>query len=162
MTNRERDFADDTTPTAAGTPDAPQSHRPTRESTAGPERTGKAAVTRGTSGHGQVEDAADSGEPGDSAGTGTTVSTGSAGSEVGPSVAGSTWVGLIIGAVILVLLLVFILQNGDSVQLHMFVWQWNFPIGVGMLIAAVAGALIAACVGTVRILQLRHQVRKGH
>ena len=155
MTNRERDFADDTTPTAAGTPDAPQPHRPTRESTTEPERTGRAAVTRGASGHGQVEDAAASGEPGDSAGTG------SAGSEVGPSVAGSTWVGLIIGAVILVLLLVFILQNGDSVQLHMFVWQWNFPIGVGMLIAAVAGALIAACVGTVRILQLRHQVRKG-
>lgn len=81
------------------------------------------------------------------------------GSRVISSVAGSTWVGLIIGAVILVLLLVFILQNGDPVRLHMFAWTWNFPIGVGMLIAAVAGALIAASVGTVRIMQLRHQVR---
>lgn len=74
------------------------------------------------------------------------------------SVAGSTWVGLSIGAIILVLLLVFILQNQDSVRLQMFVWEWNFPIGVGMLIAAIAGALVMACVGAVRILQLRRQI----
>jgi uncharacterized integral membrane protein len=30
-----------------------------------------------------------------------------------------------------------------------------------MLIAAVGGALVAASIGTVRIFQLRHQVRKG-
>lgn len=80
---------------------------------------------------------------------------------VSPTVAGSTWVGLIIGGIILILLLVFILQNGDTVQLKMFVWTWDFPIGVGMLIAAVAGALIAASVGTVRIFQLRRQVKTG-
>jgi uncharacterized integral membrane protein len=77
---------------------------------------------------------------------------------VARSVAGSTWVGLTIGAVILVLLLVFILQNQESVRLQMFVWQWNFPIGVGMLIAAIAGALVMASVGAVRILQLRRQI----
>ncbi len=77
---------------------------------------------------------------------------------VAGSIAGSTWVGLTIGAVILILLLVFILQNQDSVRLQMFVWQWNFPIGVGMLIAAIAGALVMACVGAVRILQLRRQI----
>lgn len=74
------------------------------------------------------------------------------------SVAGSTWVGLSIGAVTLVLLLVFILQNQDSVRLQMFVWEWNFPIGVGMLIAAIAGALVMASVGAVRIIQLRRQI----
>jgi uncharacterized integral membrane protein len=74
------------------------------------------------------------------------------------SVAGSTWVGLTIGALILILLLVFILQNQESVRLQMFVWQWNFPIGVGMLIAAIAGALVMASVGAVRILQLRRQI----
>jgi uncharacterized integral membrane protein len=63
--------------------------------------------------------------------------------------------------VILVLLLVFILQNGDSTELNVFFWTWNFPIGVGMLIAAVGGALVAASIGTVRIFQLRHQVKKG-
>lgn len=74
------------------------------------------------------------------------------------SVAGSTWVALIIGALLLILLLVFILQNQQSVRLQMFVWEVNFPIGVGMLIAAIIGALIMALVGGVRMVQLRRQV----
>lgn len=80
--------------------------------------------------------------------------------EVKRTVAGSTWVALIVGAIILILLLVFILQNMESVKLQMFVWQWNFPIGVGMLIAAVGGALVIASVGVVRIVQLRRQVKQ--
>lgn len=84
------------------------------------------------------------------------------GHEVSRTIAGSTWVALIIGAVVLVLLLVFILQNGDSAELNIFFWTWNFPIGVGMLIAAVGGALVAASIGTIRIFQLRRQVRKGN
>ncbi|WP_297005665.1 lipopolysaccharide assembly LapA domain-containing protein [uncultured Corynebacterium sp.] len=83
------------------------------------------------------------------------------GRDVTRTVAGSTWVALIIGAVVLVLLLVFILQNGHSAELTVFFWTWNFPIGVGMLIAAVGGALVAASIGTVRIIQLRHQVKGG-
>lgn len=84
------------------------------------------------------------------------------GHDVTRTIAGSTWVALIIGAVVLVLLLVFILQNGDSAELNVFFWTWNFPIGVGMLIAAVGGALVAASIGTIRIFQLRRQVRKGN
>ncbi|MDN6661883.1 MAG: lipopolysaccharide assembly protein LapA domain-containing protein [Corynebacterium variabile] len=84
------------------------------------------------------------------------------GHDVSRTIAGSTWVALIIGAVVLVLLLVFILQNGDSAELNVFFWTWNFPIGVGMLIAAVGGALVAASIGTVRIFQLRRQVKKGN
>jgi len=84
------------------------------------------------------------------------------GHDVTRTIAGSTWVALIIGAVVLVLLLVFILQNGDSAELNVFFWSWNFPIGVGMLIAAVGGALVAASIGTIRIFQLRRQVRKGN
>ncbi|WP_313512991.1 LapA family protein [Corynebacterium variabile] len=99
--------------------------------------------------------------------TGDTDNTGDAtavrpGHEVSRTIAGSTWVALIIGAVVLVLLLVFILQNGDSAELNVFFWTWNFPIGVGMLIAAVGGALVAASIGTIRIFQLRRQVRKGN
>ena len=84
------------------------------------------------------------------------------GHDVTRTIAGSTWVALIIGAVVLVLLLVFILQNGDSAELNVFFWTWNVPIGVGMLIAAVGGALVAASIGTIRIFQLRRQVRKGN
>lgn len=74
------------------------------------------------------------------------------------TVAGSTWVGLIIGVVLLIVLLVFILQNQAPVELHLFGLSMTFPIGIGMLIAAIIGALIMAIVGGVRIVQLRKQV----
>ena len=80
--------------------------------------------------------------------------------DVQGSIAGTTWVGLIIGALLLILLLVFIMQNQESVELQLFAWSMNFPIGVGMLIAAITGALIMAIVGGLRILQLRKQVKK--
>ncbi|RAV34483.1 DUF1049 domain-containing protein [Corynebacterium heidelbergense] len=75
------------------------------------------------------------------------------------SMAGSTWVALILGALLLILLLVFILQNQTATQLQFFGWQAEFPVGVGMLIAAIVGALIMALVGGVRIIQLRGQVK---
>lgn len=74
------------------------------------------------------------------------------------SIAGSTWVALIIGALLLILLLVFIIQNQENVQLQLFGMEMTFPIGAGMLIAALVGALIMALVGGVRIMQLRRQV----
>lgn len=102
---------------------------------------------------------ADDGDSDATAGSAAPVATGSTEShKVAGSMAGSTWVGLIIGAVILILLLVFILQNLDSVRLSLFAWEWNFPIGVGMLIAAIGGALVMGCVGGVRMLQLRRQI----
>ena len=82
--------------------------------------------------------------------------------KVGKSIAGSTWVALIIGAILLILLLVFIMQNQENVQLQLFAWEMTFPIGAGMLIAAITGALIMALVGGVRIMQLRRQVSRSH
>ncbi|WP_408925582.1 lipopolysaccharide assembly LapA domain-containing protein [Corynebacterium sp. YSMAA1_1_F7] len=78
--------------------------------------------------------------------------------EVKKSLAGATWVGLIVGVLLLIVLLVFILQNQESAELQLFAWTMTFPIGVGMLIAAIVGALIMALVGGVRIVQLRKQV----
>lgn len=74
------------------------------------------------------------------------------------STAGATWVALIAGALLLIVLLVFILQNQQAVVLHFFGADLEFPLGVGMLLAAIIGALIMASVGVVRILQLRRQV----
>lgn len=82
--------------------------------------------------------------------------------KVEKSIAGSTWVALIIGAILLILLLVFIMQNQENVQLQLFAWEMTFPIGAGMLIAAITGALIMALVGGVRIMQLRRQVSRSH
>lgn len=76
------------------------------------------------------------------------------------SVAGTTWVSLTVGLLLLILLIVFILQNQQKVELQLFAWTMNFPIGVGMLIAAIVGALIMVIVGGTRIMQLRKQVKR--
>lgn len=75
------------------------------------------------------------------------------------SLAGSTWVALIVGAIVLIVLLAFIMQNMQNVTLTLFAWTFSFPLGIGMLLAAIAGALLMAIVGGVRIMQLRRQVR---
>ena len=62
---------------------------------------------------------------------------------------------------LLILLLVFVLQNLDQVSMTLFTWQMSFPLGVGMLLAAIAGALIMALIGSVRIIQLRRQVARS-
>lgn len=76
------------------------------------------------------------------------------------SVASSTWAALIIGALLLIGLLIFILQNQQPVDLNLLAWSFQFPAGIGYLFSAITGALIMALVGGVRMLELRRQVRK--
>ena len=76
------------------------------------------------------------------------------------SVAGSTWVALCIGAALLVLLLVFIVQNLDKVDVKFISWTTQLPTGVAMLVSALVGATIMMLVGGVRMLELRRQVKK--
>lgn len=80
--------------------------------------------------------------------------------QVKGSFAGGTWIALIAGALLLILLLVFILQNQQPTEMTLFSWQFTFPTGVGLLLAAIAGALIMALVGGVRMIQLRRQIKK--
>ncbi|WP_127782748.1 lipopolysaccharide assembly protein LapA domain-containing protein [Rhodococcus sp. X156] len=74
--------------------------------------------------------------------------------------AAAAWSGLIAGALILVVLLVFILQNNDSTEFAIFFWDFSLPLGVSILFAAIAGALIMALVGGARIHQLRKADKK--
>lgn len=71
------------------------------------------------------------------------------------------WIGLIVGALILILLLVFIVQNNTSTEFSILFWDFSLPLGVAMLFAAVAGALIMALAGGARILQLRKAYKAG-
>jgi uncharacterized integral membrane protein len=71
------------------------------------------------------------------------------------------WVGLILGALITILMLVFILQNMDDARVSFLAWEYTMPVGIAMLLSAVAGALITAFVGGVRILQVKRQARKN-
>lgn len=76
------------------------------------------------------------------------------------SVANSTWVAMIIGLLLLILLIIFIMQNQQQIELNLFAWTFGFPAGIGYLITAIAGGLIVAMVGMVRMLELSRQVRK--
>ncbi len=74
---------------------------------------------------------------------------------------GGLWVGLILSALVLLVLLVFILQNGAPVQISFFSLEGVLPTGVALLLAAIAGILLVAIPGSVRILQLRRAARRG-
>ncbi len=75
--------------------------------------------------------------------------------------AAALWSALITGFVILIVLLVFIMQNTDTTTIHFFVWEWNLPLGVAILLAAVCGGLLTVAVGTARIVQLRRAAKKN-
>jgi uncharacterized integral membrane protein len=67
---------------------------------------------------------------------------------------------LIAGAVVLILLLVFILENTESVNIAYFGVGFHLPLGVALLLAAIGGALLVGIVGAARIVQLRRHVRR--
>jgi uncharacterized integral membrane protein len=69
------------------------------------------------------------------------------------------YVGLILSALVLILLLVFILQNLQSVEINFLGLSGQLPTGVALLLAAIAGVLLVAIPGTGRILQLRRAAR---
>ncbi|MBM7815636.1 putative integral membrane protein [Brevibacterium paucivorans] len=71
------------------------------------------------------------------------------------------WVALILGALILVLLLVFVMQNNQPVDISYFAWSFSMPLGVALLLAAIAGILIAAIIGTVRIILLGRRLKRA-
>ncbi|HEY9315431.1 LapA family protein [Williamsia sp.] len=71
------------------------------------------------------------------------------------------WVGLIAGAIITLLLLIFIVQNVDSQSIHLLFWTVDLPLGVSLLIAAILGAVITGLVGSLRMYQVRRAVNKA-
>jgi lipopolysaccharide assembly protein A len=65
------------------------------------------------------------------------------------------WIAVACFAVVLLLLLIFILQNGRTVDIAYLGAHGHLPLGVAMLLAAVCGGLLVALAGAVRISQLR-------
>ncbi|MHB1445903.1 MAG: LapA family protein [Acidimicrobiales bacterium] len=78
----------------------------------------------------------------------------------------SLYTGLIVAAVVLVVLLVFILQNVHSVNVRFLGAHARLPLSVALLLAAVGGALLIGTIGAARITQLRRagtrHVRDDH
>jgi uncharacterized integral membrane protein len=70
------------------------------------------------------------------------------------------WVAMGFFAVVLLLLLIFILQNGTTVQIAYFGAHGRLPLGVAMLLSAVCGVLLVVLAGAARISQLRTTARR--
>src|ERR1700681_5103605 len=65
------------------------------------------------------------------------------------------WTAIVIGLVALVVILVFILQNQQSVQIKFLMFEGNLPVAIALLFALILGAVIVFAFGAARILQLR-------
>ncbi len=74
---------------------------------------------------------------------------------------GGLWTGLILSAIVGIFLLVFILQNNNPVKIKFLGFSGSLPVGVALLLAAIAGLLLVAIPGGLRILQLRRIARRG-
>jgi uncharacterized integral membrane protein len=77
---------------------------------------------------------------------------------------GGIWVAVIVAAWVLVFFLIFVLQNPTRVEVFFLGAAGTLPLGVAMLFAAIAGALVGALIGSARIIQLRRTARRrgGH
>jgi uncharacterized integral membrane protein len=68
--------------------------------------------------------------------------------------------GVVVGAVVFLALLIFILENTEGVKVNYFGATGHIALGVALLLASVAGALIVAVLGAARIGQLRRKARR--
>lgn len=71
------------------------------------------------------------------------------------------WIGVAVAAVLLVLLIIFIAQNTQEVQVAFLGWNGQTPLAVAILASVVTGLVIAAIAGSLRILQLRRRVKRS-
>jgi lipopolysaccharide assembly protein A len=83
-----------------------------------------------------------------------------AGATVPRTKTGIAFGSLIAGAIVLIVLLVFILENTESVRVSFLGAGGRLPLGVALLLAAIGGGLLVGVVGTARIIQLRRHVRR--
>lgn len=97
----------------------------------------------------------------DATGAGTEGGAGDAGGGARPARRGGrtrisgAWFAVAVAAIVLLFLLIFILQNLQSVQVTYLGATGQLPLGVALLMAAVGGALLVIVLGAARILQLR-------
>ena len=74
--------------------------------------------------------------------------------------ASAAWVATGAALVLLILLIVFMLQNTTKVEVHFLGLTGTIPLGMALLIAAVGGGVVVAIAGVARITQLRMSARR--
>ncbi len=65
------------------------------------------------------------------------------------------WTAVVVGVIALAVILVFILQNQQSVEVTFLMFHGRLPLAVALLFALILGAVIVFTFGAARILQLR-------
>ncbi len=68
--------------------------------------------------------------------------------------------GLIAGIAVLIVVLIFIIQNAHAVNISFLGAHLRLSLAVALFFAAIAGALLMAAAGTARITQLRRVMRR--
>jgi uncharacterized integral membrane protein len=74
--------------------------------------------------------------------------------------ASAIWVATGASLVLLILLIVFMLQNSAKVALHFLGLFGTVPLGLALLIAAVGGGVLVGIAGMARVTQLRWVARR--
>jgi uncharacterized integral membrane protein len=72
----------------------------------------------------------------------------------------SAWFAVVGLAFLLLLLIIFIAQNTQDVQVSFLGWNGQAPLAVSLLVAVLVGILLGVVAGSLRILQLRRRVRR--
>lgn len=73
----------------------------------------------------------------------------------------AAWTGAVVAALLLIALIIFIAQNSARVTIHFLGLDGRISLALALLIAAVGSVLLVAIPGTLRILQLRHALKKN-
>jgi uncharacterized integral membrane protein len=71
------------------------------------------------------------------------------------------WTALVVGILALAVILIFVLQNLQSVELSFLAFHGRLPLAVALLFAVILGAVIAVAFGGARIRQLRMVARRA-
>jgi uncharacterized integral membrane protein len=74
--------------------------------------------------------------------------------------ASRAWIRVLPALIVLTILLVFIFQNGKDVKVSFLGWSGTLPLSLALLASAALGMLVLLALGSVRMLQLRRQVRQ--
>jgi uncharacterized integral membrane protein len=74
---------------------------------------------------------------------------------------GLVWWALGFSMLLMIVVLIFVLQNLSSVHTSFFNTSWTIPLGLDLLLAALLGGVVAFLLSAARMLQLRRLVRTG-
>jgi uncharacterized integral membrane protein len=70
------------------------------------------------------------------------------------------WIRILPAIVVLAVILIFVFQNPKDVKVRFFTSSGTLPLSVALLGSVALGALLVLALGSMRILQLRRQVRE--